>query len=173
MSILFIFSLRVQKHSDLNTFEKEFKTSCSNIIHIFTLRESYISNVQFIIKLFIIPMYSYILSNNAHKSDSICVHFLISHDFKCKSWDFPDSSADKESACNAEDPNSIPGPGRSPGEGIDYPLQYSWAFLVIQTVKNPPTIQETWVWSLNWEDPLEKGKATHSSILASRIPWTV
>ena len=59
------------------------------------------------------------------------------------------------------------------GEGIDYPLQYSWASLVAQLVKNPPAMQETWVQSLGWEDTLEKGKATHPSILGSRIPWTV
>ena len=53
------------------------------------------------------------------------------------------------------------------------PLQYSWAALVAQLVKNPPAMRETWVQSLGWEDPLEKGKATHSSILAWRIPWTV
>ena len=53
------------------------------------------------------------------------------------------------------------------------PLQYSWASLVAQLVKNPPAMRETWVRSLGWEDPLEKGKATHSSILAWRIPWTV
>ena len=62
--------------------------------------------------------------------------------------------------------------GRSPGEGIGYPIQYSWASLVAQTVKNPPAMQETWVRSLGWEDPLEKGMATHSSILAWKIPWT-
>ena len=70
-------------------------------------------------------------------------------------------------------PVLIPGSGRSPGEGIGYPLQYSWAFLVAQLVKNPPTMWETWVQSLGWEGPLEKGMATHSSILAWRIPWTV
>ena len=59
------------------------------------------------------------------------------------------------------------------GEGIGYPLQYSWASLVAQLVKNPPAMRETWVQSLGWEDPLEKGKATHFSILAWRIPWTV
>ena len=59
------------------------------------------------------------------------------------------------------------------GEGLDYPLQYSWAFLVTQLVKNLPAMWETWVHSLGWEDPLEKGKATHSSILSQRIPWTV
>ena len=67
----------------------------------------------------------------------------------------------------------IPGSGRSTGEGIGYPLQYSWAFLVAQLVKNPPAMQETSVRSLGWKDPLEKGKVTHSSILAWRIPWTV
>ena len=86
---------------------------------------------------------------------------------------FPDISVGKESACNAGDPGSIPGSGRSTGEGIGYPLQYSWASLVAQLVKNPPAMWETWVLSLGWEDPLEKGKATHSSILACRIPWTV
>ena len=79
----------------------------------------------------------------------------------------------KESACNAADPNSIPGSGRSVGEGIDYPLQYSWVSFVAQLVKNPPAMWETWVRSLGWEDPLEKGKATHSTILAWRIPWTI
>ena len=86
---------------------------------------------------------------------------------------FPDSSVGKESACNAGDPGSIPGLGRSTGEGIGYPRQYSWASLVAQLVKNLPAIWETWVQSLGWEDPLEKGKATHSSILAWRLPWIV
>ena len=87
--------------------------------------------------------------------------------------DFPHSSVGKESACNTGDPGSIPGLGRCTREGIGYPFQYSWTFLVAQVVKNPPAVQETWVWSLGWEDPLEKGKAIHSSILAWRIPWTV
>ena len=86
---------------------------------------------------------------------------------------FPDSSVGKESTCNAGDPGSIPGWGRSTGEGICYPLQYSWASLVVQLVKNSPAVWEIWVQSLGWEDPLEKGKATHSSILAWRIPWTI
>ena len=86
---------------------------------------------------------------------------------------FPGSSADKESACNAADPGSIPGLGRFLGEGIGYPLQYSWASLVAQLVKNLPTVRETWVRPLGWEDLLEKGTATHSNILAWRIPWTV
>ena len=78
-----------------------------------------------------------------------------------------------ESACNAGDPSSIPGSGTSPGEGIGYPLRYSWASLVAQLIKNLPAMWETWVQSLGWEDPLEKGTATHSSILPWRIPWTV
>ena len=67
---------------------------------------------------------------------------------------FPDSSVGKEPACNAGDPGSIPGLGRSAGEGIGYPLQYSWASLVAQLVKNLPAMWETWVGSLDWEDPL-------------------
>ena len=74
---------------------------------------------------------------------------------------FPDTSVGKESACNAGDPRLIPGLGRSPGKGIDYPLQYFWTSLVAQLVK-----------SLGWEHPLEKGKVTLFSILAWRIPWT-
>ena len=86
---------------------------------------------------------------------------------------FPDSSVGKESACNAGDPSSIPGSARSAGEGIGYPLQYSEVSLVAQLVKNPPAMWETWVQSLGWEDPLEKGNAIHSNILAWKIPWTV
>ena len=86
---------------------------------------------------------------------------------------FSDSSVDKESTCSVGNPGLIPGLRRSPGEGIGYPLQNCWASLVAQLVKNLPAMWETWVQTLGWEDPLEKGKATHSSILAWRIPWTV
>ena len=79
----------------------------------------------------------------------------------------------KRSACNAGDPGLIPGLGRSTGEGIGCPLPYSWASLVAQLVKNLHAIWETWVQSLGWEDPLEKGKANHFSILTWRNPWTV
>ena len=82
------------------------------------------------------------------------------------------SSADKESTCNAGDPGSIPGLGRFPGERIGYPLWYSWASLVAQTLKNPHATHKTWVQSLGLEDPLEKGMATHSSLLAWRIPMS-
>ena len=78
--------------------------------------------------------------------------------------DFPGSSPGKESTFNAQ--YLIQFLKRSPGEGIGYPLQYSWASLVAQTVKNLPAMQETWVGSLGWEDSLEEGMATHSSILA-------
>ena len=98
---------------------------------------------------------------------------VISMENISKSVGFLHSSVGKESTCNAGDPGSIPGLGRSPGEGIGYPLQYSWASLVAQLVKNLPAMWETWVRSLGWEDPLEKGKATHSSTLAWRMPWTV
>ena len=62
----------------------------------------------------------------------------------------------------------IPELGRAPGEGIGYPLQYSWTSLVAQLVKNQPAMRETWVQTLGWEDPLEEGKATHANILAWR-----
>ena len=81
--------------------------------------------------------------------------------------------AGKESTCNSGDPSSIPGSGRSPGEGIGYPRRYSWAPLVAQLVKNLPAMWETWVRSPGREDPLEKGKAPRSSVLPWRIPWTV
>ena len=82
---------------------------------------------------------------------------------------FPYSSAGKESTCNAWDPGSIPGSGSSPGEGIDYPLQYSWASLVAQMVKNPLARQETWVRSLGWKDPLEESMANRSSLVAQTV----
>ena len=75
---------------------------------------------------------------------------------------FSDSSVGKESACSAGDTGIFPVLGRSAGEGIGYPLQYSGASLVAQLVKNLPAMRDTWVQSLGWEDPLEKGKATHS-----------
>jgi len=88
---------------------------------------------------------------------------------------FPDSSVGKESACNGGNPASIPGLGRSAGEGIGCPLQYSWASLVAQLVKNPPAMWETWVRSLGWEDPLEKGKAypLQYSGLENSTDWIV
>ena len=76
------------------------------------------------------------------------------------------SSAGKESACNAGDPSLIPGLGRSPGERIDYPFQYTWASLVAKLVKNPPAI---WVPSLGWEDPLEIYQLQYSGL---ENPWT-
>ena len=85
----------------------------------------------------------------------------------------PDSSVGKESSCNTGDLGSIPGSARYAREGKGYPLQYSWASLLAQLVKNPPVMRETWVPSLDWEEPLEKAKATHSSIQAWSIPWTI
>ena len=66
---------------------------------------------------------------------------------------FPCGSAAKESPCNSGDPGSIPGSGRSAGDGIGYLLQYPWASLVAQLLKNLSAMRETWVWSLGWEDP--------------------
>ena len=85
---------------------------------------------------------------------------------------YPGSLAGKESAWNAEEPSSIPGSGRSPGEGTGYPLQYSWASLVAQTVKNSSAMQETWVPSLGWEYLLEEGMSTHIVFLPGESPWT-
>ena len=82
---------------------------------------------------------------------------------------FPGSSAGKESACNAGDPGSIPGLGRSPRGGHGNLLQYLWTSLMPQMVKNLPAMQETWVRFLGWDNPLEEGMATHSSVLAWRI----
>ena len=83
---------------------------------------------------------------------------------------FPGGSGGKEPTCNAGDPSSVPGPGRSPGEGNGYLLQGSWASPAAQLVKSPPAMWESRVRSLGWEDPLEKGMATCSNILAWRIP---
>ena len=83
---------------------------------------------------------------------------------------FPASLAGKESARNAGDPSLIPGSGNSLGERISYPLQYSWASLVAQTVKNLTEKLVTWVRSMSWKDLLQEGIASHSSIIAWRIP---
>ena len=76
------------------------------------------------------------------------------------------------SAGDIRDDGSIPGSGRSPWSRDCYPLQYSWASLVAQLVKNPPALQEIWVRSLGWKDPPKEEMATHSSIFAWKIPWT-
>ena len=86
------------------------------------------------------------------------VHWVLSHlsfpfSLPLLGIAFPDSSVGKYSACNAGDPGLIPGLGRSTGVGIGYPLQYSWASLVAQLVKNLPAMPETWVQSLGWKDP--------------------
>ena len=82
------------------------------------------------------------------------------------------SSAGKYSAYNAGDPNSIPGSGSSPGEGIGYPLQCSWASLVAQMVKNPPALWETWARSVGWEDPLRRAWQPTAVFLPGESPWT-
>ena len=94
----------------------------------------------------------------------MCVIYIYAH--IC----FPDSSVGKESACNAGDPGGlIPGSGISAIAGIGYPLQYSWASLVAQLVKNSPTMQETWDQSLGWEDALEKERLLHLVIFSLSI----
>ena len=111
--------------------------------------------------------------NSNNKNEQIKFIFFYHNSRKLDVRGYPDSSVRKESSCNAGDSRLTPGSWRSTEEGIGYPLQYSWASLVAHLVKNLPAMWETWVWSLGWEDLLEKGKATHSSILAWRIPWTV
>ena len=82
----------------------------------------------------------------------------------CHMMVFSGISGGKESTCNIGDPGSILGAGSSPEEGISYPLQCSWASLVVHMVTNQPAMQKTWVQSLNWDGPLEEGMATHSCI---------
>ena len=83
-------------------------------------------------------------------------------------WGFPGSSAGKESTCKAEDPGLILGSGRSPGEGIGYPLQYSWASLVAQMVNNPLAMQETWVGKSPWRRAWQLTPV----FLPGESPWT-
>ena len=90
---------------------------------------------------------------------------------------FPGSSARKESTCDAGDPSSIPGLGMSSEEGIGYALQYSWASLVAQQVKNPPVMQETWVQSLDEEDPRRRKRQPTPVFLPGEFhgwytPWS-
>ena len=131
-------------------------------------RTQNVDNFYNINKVYVISSL-HIKSNTSDIPWSLCIIWLLPTSL----MGFPGSSAGKESTCNAGNPSSIPGLGRSAGEGIGYPLQYSWASLVAQLVKNLPAMCKTWVWSLGWEDPLEKEMAPHSSILAWRIPWTV
>ena len=106
------------------------------------------------------------IKGSIQKEDITIVKYICTQHYICTQLSFPDRSVGKESACNAGDPCSILGSGRSTAGGIGYPLQYSWASLVAQLVKNPPAVGEIWVLSLGWEDSLEKEMATHSSILA-------
>ena len=115
-----------------------------------------------IIMLFFFLAGTYLLSCNFQVNNTVLLTMV-----------FPDSSVGKETTCNAGDPGSIPGSGRSAGEGVGYPLQYSWVSLVVQLVKNLPAMQETWVPSLGWKDPWRRESLPHSNILAWRIPWTV
>ena len=118
---------------------------------------------------------------NTHFLNTDCTLWLLSRRVQHGRWDKRvtsqvaslESSAAKESVSSAGDPSLICESGRSPGEGMGYPLQYSWASLVAQLVKNLPAVQEPWVQSLGWGDPREEGMATHPSILAWRIPWTL
>ena len=86
---------------------------------------------------------------------------------------FPHNSVGKESTYNAGDLSSIPGLGRSPEEGIGFPLHSSWASLATQLVKNSPTVRETWVRSLGWENPLEKCYPLQYSGLENSMEYLV
>ena len=103
--------------------------------------------------------------NSPGKNTAVGSHSLLQGNFPRIEPESPcidtHSSVGKESACNAGDCDSVPGSGRSAGEGLGYPRWYSWASLVAQLVKNPSAMWETWVISLGWGDPLEKGKATY------------
>ena len=101
------------------------------------------------IKMLMFQNVNYSLKYIILKDYCFCVHLSLVCFFRnlwrrTVFWGFPDSSVGKESTCNAGDPGSIPGSGRSHGEGIGYPLQYSWASLVAQLVRNTPEMQETW-----------------------------
>ena len=150
----------------------DFFSFCETFVYLHIIRDS-------IAKLKIFGATTEIESNSVSYFHNwyICKILLIHDDVKLlyslSRMGYHRSSAGEESSCNAVDPSSIPGSRRSPGEGIGYLLQYSWASLVAQTVKDWPAMRETWVWSLGWEDPLEKGMATHSSILAGRISMDI
>ena len=102
----------------------------------------------------------------------MCCYILLAKERQIFKEIMMSRSVGKESTCNAGDPSSIPGSGRSTGEGIGYPLQYSWASLFAQLAKNPPTVQETWVQSLGWENPLEMGKSpVFWPWRISWVPW--
>ena len=108
------------------------------------------------------------------KSVGVCCHFLLQGTSRPRDRTQVSHIVDRCFTiwANREVHSSIPGSGRCSGEGIGYPLQYSWASLVAQMIKNLPAMWETWVWTLAREDPQEEGTATHSSLLAWRIPWT-
>ena len=90
----------------------------------------------------------------------------------CLILGFSGGSDGIESACSEGYLGSVPGSGRSPGEGLGYPLQYSWASLMAHTIKNRLQYRRPGFNPLGWEDPLEEGMSTHVSILACRTPWT-
>ena len=109
-------------------------------------------------------LFFFLTDDLKEKITSLCTAYnpLVKLQWPLAFQGLPDSSVGKESACNAGDPGLIPGLGRSLEEGIGYPVQYPWASLVAQLAKNLLAMQETWIRSLGREDPLKKGKATHS-----------
>ena len=104
------------------------------------------------------------MGRKSKKREGVCIHIADSG--------FPGSSVGKESHLQCRKPWLDSWVRKIPREGLGYPLQYSWASLVAQMVKNLPPVRVTWVRSLGREDPLEEGMTTHPSILAWIIPWT-
>ena len=119
--------------------------------------------------------FSKIKTHGSEKLIRVSCPIELSMIMKCTwslSLGFPCSSAGKESVCNAEDVSSIPGLGRSPEEGIGYPLQYPWASLVAQMVKNPPAMWETWVRSLGGKIPWRRPWQHNLVFLPGESPYT-
>ena len=123
--------------------------------------------LKYIVLVYIISIYTY-----AFIYVCVCIYIYRERERTCTYVCFFGSSTGKEPVCDPGDPGSIPGLGRCPGEGRGSTLLCPWASLVAQTVKNPPAMQEPGSDLWGWEDALENGMATHSSILAWRIPWT-
>ena len=100
----------------------------------------------------------------------LLVFLLLVH--LCRHLGFPGSSAGIESACNAWDPGLIPGLWRFPGEHMSYPLQYSLAFLIAQSLKDPPAMRDIWVRSLGCKYPWRRSWQPTPVFLPGEYPWT-
>ena len=108
-------------------------------------------------------------SNSQERVGEACISHILISSFISNNADI---LAGKESTCNAGDPGSIPGSGSSPAEGVDYPLQCSWASLMTQTVKNLPAMQRPgynpWIGKIHWRRPWQPTL----TFLPGESPWT-